>query len=572
MIRRLLVALALGTAALAHARPLAATFTALDDDDATIPPDPSGAVGPAHLVAIAGTQLRIQSKTGAVLSTQPVGNLFTALGHTTHVPARVVYDALAGHWIVVATADGGTAVEVAVSTTTDPTGAYHAYSLPIVAATALNVRVGFNGALIAIAMDLVDVGTTTSRGVRIYACAKTALYTGTATCHANDRAPALGDRSPEPALTYDTDMDEILVERDTSGDVRLLQITGVVGSETISSVGFSLNVSPWAASGPQTNLGFAPQAGTLNRLDTGDDRITSAVVRHHHVFATQTIYLPQANPTRTAVQWFELDGYLPIQVGRIDDATGAFDYAYPTIAVNLHDDVMVTFAKLGASISPSAAYAARLHGDPLGQLSPDALVRAGGGTYAKTHGGTVNRWGGAGGAAVDPADDATLWAIAAVAAAPDPSPCTLDCGNWSTVWAALGTDCLGQANGVACDTNLCLDGPQVCSGGACTGGTPTTCTAPECYTTGACVSDSGCPAIVANDGTPCTEGVCQFGQCQHYADDFPFGGDPSDPSPDAPVHDPLVPGKTGGCCEIGGNPGGFVLAFGVALALRRRRR
>lgn len=571
-----LVLLAASTAIAGPSRPLKTSFVALDDDDLSIPPNPSGAVGPANLVAIAGTQLRIQTKTGALVATHPVAELFASLAHTTHDPARVIFDPRASRWVIVAAANSGTAIDLAVSQTTDPAGAYDAFTLPIDAPlAATGVRVGSSDELIVVTAVMTDRTSHVAQGPRVYACTKQELPLGAAACRARDFSAGQGATELEPAVAYEASFGTAyLVERDTSAPyVQLVQLIGSAGNEQYLTRGVDLGVTNWARLGAQTNLGFAPQAGTLNRIDTGDDRIASVAVRHGHIFAAHTIYLPAANPTRTAVQWFELDPTavrVVVQVGRIDDATAGFDYAYPAIAVSSSEDIFLTFAKFGTTISPTLAYASRMHGDPLNELSIDVTVRAGAGTYAKTHGGTVNLWGGGGGASVDPADDRTMWAIGAVAAAPDPSPCVTDCGNWSTSWAALATDCAGVADGVACDADACHAGTQTCAGGTCVGGTIITCVADECFTAGTCAPNTGCVQQLAPDGSPCTEGVCSFGTCQHFADDFPpLDGDAL--AGDAPFHEVGNHGGSCGCKAGGSASGGAVLAIGVLFGLRRRR-
>src|SRR5439155_17959800 len=95
-----------------------------------------------------------------------------------------------------------------------------------------------------------------------------------------------------------------------------------------------------------------PQSGG-HPIDSGDSRILNAVFRNGHLYYAQTIGLPAGGtpgaPTRTAVQWVELDtnGNF-VQGGRIDDPSatstnGGHWYAYPSIAVNQNNDVLVGF-------------------------------------------------------------------------------------------------------------------------------------------------------------------------------------------------------------------------------------
>src|SRR5258706_6631730 len=49
----------------------ASSFQAVLDDTTAIPPDTHGAVGPDHLMTVLNTQVRIQNRAGAILSTVP---------------------------------------------------------------------------------------------------------------------------------------------------------------------------------------------------------------------------------------------------------------------------------------------------------------------------------------------------------------------------------------------------------------------------------------------------------------------------------------------------------------------
>ena len=86
-----------------------AGFLAVEDDEKGHPPDTHGAVGPRHLMAVAGEIVRIQTKTGIIVST--VGQqTFWARLFGFNVPAlqgRVVYDTARARWIFIAVGPAG---------------------------------------------------------------------------------------------------------------------------------------------------------------------------------------------------------------------------------------------------------------------------------------------------------------------------------------------------------------------------------------------------------------------------------------------------------------------------------
>ncbi len=93
----------------------------------------------------------------------------------------------------------------------------------------------------------------------------------------------------------------------------------------------------------------------------------------------------------------------------------------------------------------------------------------------------------------------------------DNNPCTTDTCD-------LASGCAHTPNALACDdTNACTVG-DVCSGGACTGGSPLDCADANPCTTDACNTEVGCThdpnSLLCNDGNACTAGdVCSAGTC-----------------------------------------------------------
>ena len=91
------------------------------------PPDPSGAVGPDHYMQMVNSQYRIYDKTGTVLKTGSLGSL---LGGGNAGDPIVLYDKFADRWFI-SQFDFGNNLQVAVSQTSDPTGAYNSYAFNV---------------------------------------------------------------------------------------------------------------------------------------------------------------------------------------------------------------------------------------------------------------------------------------------------------------------------------------------------------------------------------------------------------------------------------------------------------
>jgi hypothetical protein len=120
-----------------------------------------------------------------------------------------------------------------------------------------------------------------------------------------------------------------------------------------------------------------------------------------------------------------------MQFGRIDDGVPPVTfYAYPSIAVNRNNDVLIGYSRFSSSQFASANYAYRAGTDPVNTLQPDVVLKAGEASYNKTFGGPSNRWGDYSNTQVDPIDDKALWTIQEYAASP--------ANTWGTWWGRLG--------------------------------------------------------------------------------------------------------------------------------------
>ncbi len=142
------------------------------------------------------------------------------------------------------------------------------------------------------------------------------------------------------------------------------------------------------------------------------------------MWCTQTVFLPADAPTRSSVQWFAADpaaGTL-VQRGLIDDAAGGTFYAFPSIAVNRRNDVLIGYTRFTANDYPSAGFAFRTAG-PAGQLGAQAfqpaVVKPGEAPYVgRGADESSNRWGDFSATVVDPADGLGFWTIQEYAAIP----------------------------------------------------------------------------------------------------------------------------------------------------------
>lgn len=441
-------------------------FLALADDNTVIPPDTMGAAGPAHLMTMLNSQVRIQSKNGADLGTVSLETFWTAGTGLSGDPfdPKLVYDHLSGRWLAVVDANPNSAdsqVWFAISDTADPTGTWSFYSFPAHTGGGAKTwadfpALGVNGTWIAITNNMFRVsGFPTFRGAKMWVIDKaTALAGGTLTVTVFptgfDTAGGVDGFTLQPALTFDVSEPKLYIVDNSgwsSGGVFLLRLSEISGT----------GPSPtWAPVGggpfPGTGLFFvendfdfsqidAAQLGTTKRIETNDPRILAAVFRQARLWTTHTGGLPKGAVDRTAVLWYELDpALLPttgdpiVQSGVVDGGVDVHHF-FPSIAVNGAGEVALGFSRSDPTRHVEAVFTGRAPADPPGSLGVLSVLKPGEDSYEKDFGSGRIRWGDYSATVVDPGNDRTFWTIQEFAAL-DVGPNAND-DRWGTWWGKL---------------------------------------------------------------------------------------------------------------------------------------
>jgi hypothetical protein len=426
-----------------------ASFQALNDNNVSIPPDTYGAVGPNHLMTTLNSEFRIQNRSGTVLSTVSIESFFNPVGGLASKPfdPRVLYDPYSQRWVIVACDDrrsNQSSLVLAASQTNDPTGNWNLFRVQLGSATDWldYPSMGFNKDWITINVNQFDFASTGNfTGTNTYAFKKADLYANVAATHTKLFSSSIGG-TLVPTLTYDNTLNGMYLLQHFSGangQIKLYALTGLIGSETLSLVS-TINApggNTWSFSTSVDD--FAPQSGTTRKIMTNDARMQSAVYRNGSVWGTQNAFLPATNPTRSAVQWWQLTTTGTVtQFGRIDDPNGQNFYAFPSIAVNSRGDAMVGYTRFSSAQFASANYTYRFANDPLNTMRQDTVLKAGEDPYNKDFGNGRNRWGDYSNTVVDPLNDIDMWTIQQYAAtANPPGSSAANSGRWGTWWGKL---------------------------------------------------------------------------------------------------------------------------------------
>ncbi|MGH8004335.1 MAG: hypothetical protein ACRECJ_06400, partial [Limisphaerales bacterium] len=301
--------------------PTAVTWQGLVDDNTKIPPDVHGAVGGPHVMTTLNSQIRIQNRSGAIISTASLQTFWSPVGPFVGVGAfdpKVLYDPYNNRWMTTAVANGGvgtSSVLIAVSQGSDPTGLWNLYRVdadPADMAWADFPSIGFNKNWICVQVNMYNnVGNTFNRS-HIYCFNKADLYAGGAGLFALISNATIGG-TQGPAVTYDNSISTLYLLQSWNGNfsgsgfLRLYTITGPVGTPVLTPVvTFPSVPSPWDFA-PPGFADFAPQMGSAALIQVNDDRMHTVVYRNGSIWGAQTAFLPAGGaPNRSSVQWWQL--------------------------------------------------------------------------------------------------------------------------------------------------------------------------------------------------------------------------------------------------------------------------
>jgi hypothetical protein len=397
------------------------------------------------------TDVRVQTRTGAnFFGPVTLSNWWAAAGtFSTVFDPKVLYDPYADRWIATALTDARTATSallLAASQGSNPTNGWNFIKIdadPNNVVWADYPSIGFNRQWIAVSVNIFTNAGDGYRNARLYVFDRTNIYAG-GTNHVVINAETTNNVfTVVPAITYDTNEATLYLAHrhlglrtnelgQTEGLIRLRTITGGVGSPVLSTNEVFAGHTPWAWSPATQN--FAPQTNSTQKIMNNDARIQQVVYRNRSVWVTHTVFLPATSPTRSAAQWWQLatNGVVR-QVGRIEDESGVNFYAFPSIAVNQFDDVLLGFSSFSTNQYASANYAFRAYCDPEGEFRLPAVLKAGEGVYWK---GSPNRWGDYSATQPDPVNDGSFWTIQEYAL-PHVGTLTNFSGRWATWWGQV---------------------------------------------------------------------------------------------------------------------------------------
>jgi hypothetical protein len=425
------------------------TFEGMNQADGCgncVPPDPNGAVGPNHYVEMVNTSYSVYNKTG----TRLIGPIHIN-GLWSNLPGRcqvdndgdpvVVYDHLADRWVLsqfaVNGGNGPFAQCMAVSTSPDPTGSYYVYEFDQDTFNDYPKLGVWPDAYYMTSNEFGGTGGTFS-GAGTFAFERDKMLLGQparavffdlglVNSNFGGMLPSNVDGAPPPvgSPNYFAEVDSQINSPTLGADAFRIWKFHVDWSTTANStMGLSgqpnsvLPVAMWTPAQCTEGQGTCvPQEASPYSLDVLGDRLMFRLTYHnfgdHEALLVNHSVVADA---RIGVRWYEVrsPGSSPVIYQQSTFAPVDSLWRWMgSIAMDHFGDIAVGYSTSSPASFPSIAYAGRLAGDPLGQLSQgESQLFAGlGPENVGFFVPPVGRWGDYTDLTVDPTDGCTFWYV-----------------------------------------------------------------------------------------------------------------------------------------------------------------
>ena len=393
-----------------------------------MPPDNDGAVGTTQYVQYVNTTYQVFDKSGNSLLGPLAGNDFwSGFGGTCQSDNSgdpiIRFDAAAQRWVVSQFAINSTAPDyecVAVSETSDATGAYYRYAFPFNNFPDYP-KMGVWPDAYYFTFNNYNIQGTAFVGANVCAADRTNMLAGAAAnlqCFQQSSSnfgmlPADLDGATPPAAGTPN----FFMELDPNGSANLSMFKFHVDFTTPSNSTFTGPTlipvpafTPLCAAVSRNACVKQPTAGS-DALEGLSDRLMYRLVYRN--FGDHTVLMVNHTVvagTSSGVRWYEIHD--PETTPTVyQSGTFAPDSQYrwmAGMAMDQAQDIAVGFSRSSSAAGdyPSLVYAGRVPSDTLGTLESEVELKAGAGSQSS---GGYDRWGDYASVTVDPTDDCTFW-------------------------------------------------------------------------------------------------------------------------------------------------------------------
>ena len=409
-------------------------------DNNVIPPDPTIAVGPNHVMVLTNNSIgiRIYDKQGTLLKSINTDQWFSAVWPSSGGDPQILYDHFSNRWFMLYLEQDDVALTasnlIAYSDDDDPLGTWYMYRLDTKThGTTPSTtwgdypQIGFDEQAIYIMTRCFGfTGGLFYNKIRIIS--KAELYASNAgPLTYNDiwdiTLPGSGLRPDviHPSFQYSAAGEHYLLYASRSGAeyYGFYKITNPITAPVLTGVNIFVPAPGYGAAPDANQLG----GGTPLIAVNGSHMKTSPVFRDGYLYAVHSI----RNSVYTAygsIKYIKIDVATQTIVESAELGADKYFYFYPAIAVDKDGNVGITCSRSGDTEYAGAYFTTRRATDPPG-LGNSGVLQPGLGNYVITFGGTRNRWGDYLGVFLDPADEYSFWMVSEFASGTNAYDCVI---------------------------------------------------------------------------------------------------------------------------------------------------
>jgi Concanavalin A-like lectin/glucanases superfamily len=349
------------------------------------PPDPNAGVGPNHVFEMVNLAGIIYNKDGTLAkSTFSLYTFFSLSTSKSLSDPQVFYDAISGRWFASIIDISDLSLQIAVSTSSDPTGTFNLYSISTGSHLPDQPFIGTSDDKFVISANDFNTAGTSYQGVQYWVLNKSEMVSGASTIDLVASTPDTTMFTLRPVRHLTSTSVFYMVTNCLSACVSsssltttsasLLALTGVPpGPVTVTSNTFSIATS--------TSPPDAQQPGTSTLLATNDNRILSATWEANNLWLSwNDACVPSGDTmTRSCVRLIELTTAgtgAPAKNQDFDYSSNAQYFFYPAVSL-YQGQLAVVYGQSSTTFYPSLLVTGRLPTDPTNTLQAPATIRTG---------------------------------------------------------------------------------------------------------------------------------------------------------------------------------------------------
>lgn len=400
-----------------------------------VPPDVNIGVGTNFVSETVNSTVAFFNKsTGAMVFSQDFQTFFQAAGWQSNFlfDPKTMFDPVSQRFFVLADEGAGgnniSAIDIAVSQTSDPTQGWYEYRVNALQTISGNKywldypSLACTPSGVVVTGNMFPISSGGFGGIQFIVLPKIPMISGLPISPYTLQDSSLG--SAQMARNSEASQRDIYgMALSSNSTMRIYQVVNPTLNPVLKMVDVAIPSFQGANSATSIDN---------TTLDTLGDRILNCYERNGHLMAGHSV---NSNVTNTSnARWYQFNingwpnsGQLPTlrQSGQI--ATGPIDDDFqPAVNENANGDMSIIYSRSNANVQADILLSTRLSTDPLGQTSKPVLLQQSAGVAPYTS----YRWGDFFEVALDPVDSTTFWGGEEVVDAN---------GNWQTYFFSWQT-------------------------------------------------------------------------------------------------------------------------------------